>query len=113
MIELSHMTAQEVYDTSVRQMMKQGWKQSVDKSGVCRYRHGKLRCAAGALIPDSEYRKLFEGLTWAGLGTNHDGAHFHLVTDLQGAHDYGTSVDEMQDKFLTVALNHDLCPIVL
>jgi hypothetical protein len=47
------MTPQEIFDTVIAHLLQQG-KQS--KSDVCLYRSDDgLKCAIGALIPDSEY----------------------------------------------------------
>jgi len=52
------MTPQEIFDTVVAHLLQQG-KQS--KSNVCLYRSDDgLKCAIGALIPDSEYDPAME-----------------------------------------------------
>ncbi len=52
------MTPQEIFDTVVVHLLQQG-KQS--KSHVCLYRSDDgLKCAVGALIPDSEYDPAME-----------------------------------------------------
>lgn len=47
------MTPQAIFDKVAKHLLKQGCK-SMD-GDVCRYRHGKLRCAAGVLIPAKLY----------------------------------------------------------
>ena len=63
-------TAQEVFDQITQHLLKQG-KRSVSSTGACRYRtensEGVLKCAAGCLIADEEYDRLFENVAWDGL----------------------------------------------
>lgn len=55
------MTPQEIFDTVVTHLSKQG-KRSVNIEGDCLYRGpGGLSCAVGCLIPDSEYVHEMEG----------------------------------------------------
>lgn len=86
------MNKQEIFDTVVRALRKQGQPSAVP--GHCLYRSVKegkvLKCAAGHLIPDEEYDPSWEG----------KGSHFvpylqqafrddvrWLIRDLQSAHD--------------------------
>lgn len=57
------MTNQEIFDTIVTHLRKQGRKAlRADMSGGCGYRaEGGLKCAAGCLIPDEDYKQSFEG----------------------------------------------------
>src|SRR5690606_38139587 len=60
------------------------------------------KCAAGVLIPDEKYSKIFEGRTvedvfellgWE-LTTNEE----HFLFDVQYAHDYAESVEDFLEK---------------
>lgn len=55
------LTLQEVFDKVVSHLRTQG-KKSMNEDSECLYRGpGGLKCAAGCLIEDEEYRKDFEG----------------------------------------------------
>lgn len=55
------MTPQEVFDTVISHLRKQGCK-AIGKFGSCKYRtEDNLRCPIGALIKDDEYSPLMEG----------------------------------------------------
>lgn len=84
---LANATAQQVFDQVVAHLRSQK-VQCVGSTG-CRYRYGKLRCAAGCLISDEEYSTKMENNTWkglffAGLVPN---SHIILIRDLQRVHD--------------------------
>lgn len=105
------MTAQEIFDTVLAHLRKQG-KASTNRSNGCRYRgEGGTSCAVGCLIPDELYDPVIEGLVVEQLmGADsppssyksraqevlpimariegHLGAeHLKLLEDLQAAHD--------------------------
>jgi hypothetical protein len=85
------MTAQEVFDKVAVHLLTQR-QQCIDDEGTCRYRYGGLKCAAGVLIEDSEYRPAMEGRTWPTLGRYYPDlidrvGHGALVSRLQGIHD--------------------------
>lgn len=61
------MNRQDIFNTSVGELLKQG-KKSVDGEGVCAYRGADgSKCAIGHLIPDSMYHPSYEGLDVNGL----------------------------------------------
>lgn len=85
-------TEQEIFDYVVRFLTKQAAR-SFEKyeNGVkkCKYRGPNgLRCAAGCLIDDSEYKSYFEGRGWD-LISDETGQHAHLelIRELQYIHD--------------------------
>lgn len=89
---LPQATEQEVFDQVKDHLLKQG-KRSLRVSqynGVqCLYRGPDgLKCAAGCLIADSEYRPTFEGLGWKTLSiTEGVENHAELINALQSIHD--------------------------
>lgn len=112
-------TKQETFDIVVRHLLMQkrkSWGPMVDKDGdvfdICKYREGNLRCAAGILIPDKEYREEFEDITAKdlceklGMDTfwGHD---LRLVYLLQGVHDdYNPS--EWRDRLAKLGVEENL-----
>lgn len=64
-------TKQEVFDAVVKHLLTQG-QQSIDKNGWnCLYRNDNgLKCAIGALIPDSMYKSSMENVPVAVLISN-------------------------------------------
>lgn len=89
---LSQATEQEVFDQVAAHLLTQG---EVSASSVaCRYRGPRgLKCAAGCLISDDEYKpemdEGFIGTSWRHLieeGVVSD-SHARLISDLQGCHD--------------------------
>ena len=91
---LSQATPQQVFDHVVNHLLTQNEKAVVGGEEVnndCRYRLNNLKCAAGCLIGDEEYRDTFEGLDWrylVGIGAVPD-AHSDLIVKLQRIHDIG------------------------
>lgn len=61
----------------------------------CKYRDGELKCAAGCLIGDDEYRKEWETWNWDHLVSLHKlpGAHKSLISRLQYIHDNRELID--------------------
>lgn len=109
-------TKQETFDTVITHLRKQGAKARDDLVDRCLYRaSGGKMCAAGCLIPDSQYRAWFEGAT---IGETRDhnavtqvisclGHDLRLVKDLQLVHDlYG--VERWEEQFERVAKQHNL-----
>ncbi len=83
-------TAQEVFVHVATHLVNQG-KVCGDVSG-CKYRVGKLKCAAGCLISDSEYEPgMDKGAndwpTLIGRGLVQSTTHDKLIIDLQNVHD--------------------------
>lgn len=59
---------QETFETVVKHLIRQGKKAEIVGSLSCRYRTPDgLKCAAGCLIPDSEYSPSFEGQIVGGI----------------------------------------------
>lgn len=82
-------TAQEVFDQVAEHLLTQG-KKSLDFKR-CAYRSPNgLKCAAGCLISDDEYRLAMEGRNWWGLvnSTIVPDTHTRLIDSLQGCHDF-------------------------
>ena len=100
-------TEQEVFDIIKSHLLRQ--KQRSWDKGVCKYRHGDLRCAAGVLIPDECYDISFENLVWANLVHQKDfpKQHYNLISILQHIHDK-CEVDEWEDQLREVASYYGL-----
>lgn len=84
---LPEATSQQVFDQVAVHLLKQNATSELH-SGDCAYRGlNGLKCAAGCLISDDEYKQDFEGCRWndiAGKGSN----HFDLIRELQVLHDF-------------------------
>lgn len=81
-------TEQEVFDQVARHLLVQN-KQCLIGS-VCSYSSPNgLKCAAGCLIGDDEYKPYFEGWPWDWLVENGDIPKHHsfLIESLQKVHD--------------------------
>ena len=80
-------TAQEVFDQVRDHLLSQGEKSEED---ICLYRGPRgLKCAAGCLIGDDEYKPEFEGKGWSilvGKGKIPK-EHSELIGKLQEVHD--------------------------
>lgn len=86
-------TEQEVFDYVVRFLRRQGRQAMFD--GCCVYRaEDGAKCAAGCLIPDSEYGLEFEtgsldrGDVVDDYFREHYGFAWELLCELQGTHDH-------------------------
>ena len=85
-------TAQKVFDIVKVHLLTQN-KQSRN-DGTCVYRSvadgKKMKCAAGALIPDEFYSDNLEDHTWKQLVARGDvtSEHFSLICELQLLHDH-------------------------
>jgi len=92
---LPQATAQEVFDQIVEHLLTQREQSSVlvmrgaDESIDCYYRYGPLKCAAGCLIADDEYRPDMENVAWGGIVRSGwaPGHHKTLIEHLQVIHD--------------------------
>jgi hypothetical protein len=85
---LNEASEQEVFDQVAVHLLKQG-KVSQNSEG-CAYRSSSgLKCAAGCLIADDEYKEWFEQRGWRDLVKDEfvPEAHGMLIQDLQGVHD--------------------------
>lgn len=120
------MDEQEVYDTIITHLRKQGSRSLLTDEqakklfvsyGSCAYRSvdGK-KCAAGIMILDKEYSFLMEGINITGLLSRGDcpgslrermWPHYYLISDLQFVHDK-VPVEMWEDEFRRVALMHHL-----
>ena len=109
---LPQATAQEVFDQITQHLLKQG-KAARSGTGACRYRtensEGVLKCAAGCLIADDEYNRMFEYVAWNDLVN--DGKvpsdHCQLIRDFQIIHDSIIPGDWLS-SFKDIAARHDL-----
>lgn len=107
-------TKQETFDTVVAHLRKQGAK--AEKDGFCKYRTPEgLKCAAGCLIPDSDYKEEFEGLnvgpngqlTEIGVLIKNLGHDIDLVRRLQYIHD-NIPMKYWEEEFESLAKKHGL-----
>lgn len=57
---------------------------------ICRYKHDDLRCAAGCLIPDEDYRPEMEGNVWYTLINKKmvPPHHAWVIAKAQSIHDF-------------------------
>lgn len=86
---LPYATEQEVFEQVAMHLLEQNQK-SLDGHCECAYRgDAGLKCAAGCLIADDEYRVSFESENWASLvDAGHvPKKHKMLITRLQNIHD--------------------------
>lgn len=88
------MTEQEIFNTVVRHLRKQGAPAQSGFEGTCMYRApGGLKCAAGCLIPDEDYDPKFEGNSVFGPNVNpyfskrFSNNQISLIRELQEIHD--------------------------
>ena len=94
---LPQATSQQVFDHVVNHLLTQNEKAGVvggeieeaELGNGCRYRLNNLKCAAGCLIGDEEYRGTFEGFDWKYLVETSavPDAHSELIVKLQRIHD--------------------------
>ena len=118
------MEAQEVFDTVVNHLRKQGVKAQRQSEGstfeddkFCAYRaDGGLSCAAGCLIHDDEYRAWMENTQFRGLLSmkltpaslkERLLPHINLIADLQTTHDC-YEVNQWEGRFKDTAAIHRL-----
>lgn len=96
LVNLSQASAQDVFDQVTKHLLDQKmvskpyFGDDVSLSDGCLYRGPRgLKCAAGCLIADNEYKPEFEGKTWdelVELKMVPDG-YENLIRDLQYVHD--------------------------
>ena len=110
---LHEATAQQVFDQVVGHLREQK-VQSISPTSHCVYRHGTLKCAAGALIADDEYTPDMDTgpeTGWASL-INHGlvpvTQHSQLIQQLQGTHDHYQAPHNWEESFSTIAESHGL-----
>lgn len=109
------MTKQEIFDTVVAHLRKQG-RRAANLEGGCMYRapNGD-KCAVGCLIKDDEYIPCMEKngvlrLVLKGLLPNRLKPHLELLADLQNTHD-NANVDftaETEAAFIRIARRFNL-----
>lgn len=97
---LAEATPQQVFDQVVKHMLTQNRQSKNHEVGGCFYRHGDLKCAAGCLISDDEYKPEMDtmetGTTWVELVDNDlvpTTPHDDLIGRLQDIHDSYLPVD--------------------
>ena len=86
---LPQATAQEVFDQVTRHLLTQN-KRSAGEGNACFYKNKDgLKCAAGCLIGDDEYKSEFEKRRWFDLIDNYNFPNIHsvLIKRLQITHD--------------------------
>jgi hypothetical protein len=85
---LAEATASEVFNFIAHHMLTQ-FEKSRGEDGLCKYRTGESKCAAGCLIADDEYRFGFETQRWRQLIAKNQvpEAHTDLVAYMQVIHD--------------------------
>ena len=109
---LPQATAQEVFDQITQHLLTQATP-AQNKDGSCRYKLEQpervLRCAAGCLIADDEYREKFEGESWDSLVLRGlvPSPHKDLITSLQKMHDT-CLVSEWPERLRQLAADYDL-----
>jgi hypothetical protein len=104
------LTAQEVFDTVARHLLRQNVK-ALDDDGRCRYRTGDTACAVGCLMTDEEV----DGLVGESVIALYDRGrlprrlwqHVWLLQTLQGVHDC-RYVAEWRDRLRALAESHGL-----
>lgn len=124
---LNDCTAQEVYDFIAHHLITQGEKASGEKvciTGIlsppngCFYRMEKegkiLKCAAGSLIPDEDYKPVFEsGHSWKAIVYIYFKetitSHQQLISNLQYIHDTYEVVDWLSE-LKNIATEYNLRP---
>jgi hypothetical protein len=84
---LSQASPQQVFNQVKKHLLKQ--KQACRTDDTCLYKNGKLKCAAGCLISDEEYKPEFENNDWTGLIDKFKitPCHEDLIMSLQAVHD--------------------------
>lgn len=87
--EVTEMEVLEFITAHLLSQRKMCYEISKNGQTICKYRHGDLRCAAGCLIPDEDYSKSFEGLTWEAMvsGGAVPSNHKWVITETQLIHD--------------------------
>ena len=96
-------TEQEVFDYVAHHLLTQNKKAKADTQ--CAYRGGdNLKCAAGCLISDNEYKGSFEGNSWDELIAKDlvPSDHKALIMNLQNVHD-GSSFANWRNQLSNLA----------
>lgn len=113
---LKKATKQEVFDYVSTNLINQG-KKSVDNGDNCKYRTylkdgTYLKCAAGWLMTERQYRKKFDNMEQTDWDTLVDeelvpAYHRDLIIEMQVIHDK-YPVGSWKKAFRTIAENYDL-----
>lgn len=84
---LPQATAQQVFDKVARHLLTQNARATNGTS--CKYLEGSLKCAAGCLIDENEYKTTFENASWSVLEGRGDvpKEHADMIRELQRIHD--------------------------
>ncbi len=108
------LTHQQIFDTVVTHLRKQGKKALHKESNVCAYRSPDgLKCAAGVLIPDELYEPRMENSRISALVSNPNrtasfaeaginSSNLVLIQALQDVHDQ-QAVSQWEYEFIRVA----------
>ena len=105
---LPQSTEQEVFDYVAHHLCTQNEKSTLVEDTQCVYRNfNNLKCAAGCLIADNEYKGSFEGNSWEELIAKDlvPSDHEVLIMDLQHVHDgfdvsnWGVQLSYVADEF--------------
>jgi hypothetical protein len=112
---LNTFSTQEVFDYVSRHLLKQNKRSKDADNETCMYRGiGGLKCAAGVLVSDEEYKPLMEGKPFSvlvDLGFLKHSQQVGLVSRLQGVHDdyepykWPAQLEIVAHRF---GLNHDI-----
>ena len=81
---------QVVFDKVAEHLLTQKERSEYSANYQCLYRNPKgLKCAAGCLIPDSDYNEEMEGKSWSRLVSSGIVPHtnYYLIGRLQRVHD--------------------------
>jgi len=115
---LPQATAQQVFDQVANHLLLQNYKSYEgcdDDTGSCKYRGpNNLKCAAGSLIANDEYRERFEDQGWLNLVDNGDvpNTHSQLIVCLQNVHDCNAP-EEWPERLKFIAKMHQLSAVVV
>ena len=87
---LEKATVREVFNQVKNHVLTQNEKCQLVPHGACAYRNKEgLKCAAGCLISDDEYKEDFECKNWQALVESRHvpNSHYELIKTLQSIHD--------------------------
>jgi hypothetical protein len=120
---LNDATPQQIFDQVTAHLLKQNQQCKTLATSQCAYRggeDGKLKCAAGCLIGDDEYKQEMDragyinnisyGSNWSSLvkrGLIPEHRHENLIINLQNIHD-SCAPDDWELELKNFAINHGL-----
>ena len=102
---LPQATAQEVFEYVAHHLLTQNEKSTLGGDTQCVYRgFNHLKCAAGCMISDYEYKRKFEGVSWVELTIKGlvPSDHESLIMSLQQVHD-GYEVSNWREQLSHLA----------